>query len=60
MSGNVWEWCWDDIDGANRRVRGGSWSFNACFAEVSLRDYLYYPDYRNFDYGFRVVLGSVP
>ena len=25
MSGNVYEWCWDDLSGANRRIRGGSW-----------------------------------
>ena len=24
MSGNVWEWCWD-LNGSQRRLRGGSW-----------------------------------
>jgi formylglycine-generating enzyme required for sulfatase activity len=59
MSGNVWEWCWDDIDGAFRRYRGGSWFNLAYYAEVSNRDF-HYPDYRNDYFGFRVVLGSVP
>ena len=24
MSGNVWEWCWD-LNGTDRRIRGGGW-----------------------------------
>jgi formylglycine-generating enzyme required for sulfatase activity len=27
MTGNVWEWCWD-LNGAVRRMRGGSWLDN--------------------------------
>ena len=36
MSGNVWEWCWDQ-NGSNRRIRGGSWSLNADCCTVSRR-----------------------
>lgn len=67
MSGNVWEWCWDwygsissgtldagPASGSYRRQRGGSWGFNASFAQVAYRDYGN-PYYRGDFYGFRVV-----
>jgi formylglycine-generating enzyme required for sulfatase activity len=60
MSGNVWEWCWDDIDGELRRHRGGGWSYFAYNAEVSNRGFSN-PVHRDYDFsGFRVVLSSVP
>jgi formylglycine-generating enzyme required for sulfatase activity len=37
MSGNVWEWCWDLLDGSNRILRGGSWDFVAAHCAVSRR-----------------------
>ena len=66
MSGNVWEWCWDrygsissetpdtgSVSGSSRCLRGGSWYFNASFAQVADRHYLN-PSSRS-GYGFRVV-----
>jgi len=70
MSGNVFEWCWDwtggfpsgavtDYRGATtgsiRALYGGCWSADAIYCKV---DYLYgncTPDYRNGNFGFRVV-----
>jgi formylglycine-generating enzyme required for sulfatase activity len=56
MSGNVWEWCWDDV-GMNRRFRGGSWLSNALNAVVSFRAD-YNPVYRYSLNGFRVAFSS--
>jgi formylglycine-generating enzyme required for sulfatase activity len=36
MTGNVWEWCWD-LNGANRRIRGGSWDDDADYCPVAFR-----------------------
>jgi len=61
LSGNVWEWCFDQwgSTGTYRVMRGGSWSAYAYYARVSYR-YLYGPSGSNFDIGFRVVRSSVP
>lgn len=58
MSGNVWEWCWDQ-DGSDRRVRGGSWDSDAGGCAVSVRDDVN-PGFR-FNYGadgFRIARSS--
>lgn len=53
MSGNVWEWCWDDAGGL-RRIRGGSWSDGTAGAALSFRSAAA-PATRSNTIGFRVV-----
>jgi sulfatase modifying factor 1 len=57
MSGNVWEWCWDQ-SGSGRHIRGGSWHLSAGAATVSSRSELVDPDYRWRDVGFRLARSS--
>ena len=60
MSGNAWEWCFDDNSpGTNRVIRGGSWSYPAWICAVGYRDN-YFPNLSNNDFGFRLALSSVP
>ena len=71
MHGNVWQWCQDaykedyekvnttdpvnDVHGASRVLRGGSWFFNPEYCRSALR-IRYVPDDRNDIIGFRVAL----
>jgi eukaryotic-like serine/threonine-protein kinase len=72
MHGNVWEWCLDTwhnyagapIDGSawksqnendNPVLRGGSWYFNPRNCRSAYR-FNSFPDYQNYNYGFRVCL----
>ena len=57
MSGNVWEWCWDQ-NSSDRRVRGGSWDLNALYCPVSFRFNHALPDYRSNSFGFRIARSS--
>jgi len=61
MSGNVWEWCFDQwgATGTYRVMRGGSWIINADFARVSNRINTG-PSISYYYFGFRVVRSSVP
>jgi formylglycine-generating enzyme required for sulfatase activity/predicted Ser/Thr protein kinase len=72
MMGNIWEWCGDRYHdeyykntpnadpkgadkGVNRVLRGGSWGGDAGYCRLSYRDFSN-PDYRYFNFGFRLVL----
>ncbi|MCP4428766.1 MAG: SUMF1/EgtB/PvdO family nonheme iron enzyme, partial [Chloroflexi bacterium] len=69
LSGNVWEWQRnkyenpgdEQIDDSNARrvLRGGSWDNDRSSARAAYRSY-YFPDYRFYDLGFRVVVVRRP
>lgn len=58
MSGNVWEWCWDQ-DGSRRRLRGGSWSSDASRCALSSRSN-YGPAYMDYGLGLRLARTPSP
>lgn len=54
MSGNVWEWCQDEVVPGFRAARGGSWYTDLRYARISSRN-RDRPDFSFSDLGFRVV-----
>ncbi|PWB73128.1 MAG: hypothetical protein C3F07_10390, partial [Anaerolineales bacterium] len=65
LSGNVLEWCLNEyekpemigLSSAKYRVlRGGSWNFDQGLARASSRYYRLDPNFRNYDFGFRLVV----
>jgi formylglycine-generating enzyme required for sulfatase activity len=56
MTGNVYEWCWDQVD-SSRRIRGASWVSWANYCTVSIRADLD-PDHQIYHYGFRIARSS--
>ena len=61
MSGNVFEWCFDDFDGsgAARVIRGGSGFNYAGYCAVGNR-YIEVPTSCPSNLGFRLALSAVP
>jgi formylglycine-generating enzyme required for sulfatase activity len=57
MSGNMWEWCWN-LNDSYRRLRGGSWYYNADFAAAASRVSSFYPNDRYDGFGFRLASNS--
>ena len=54
LSGNVFEWCFDELPGVvGRRVRGGSWTVNDESCQINIRGYSN-PTRKELGFGFRV------
>lgn len=54
MSGNVFEWCFDDVAGVvGRRIRGGGWTVNADSCQISNRGYPS-PSRKEVGFGLRI------
>ena len=52
MSGNVWEWCWDENENSWRSLRGGSWDYMAEQCTVATPG-IGTPNHRGTNIGFR-------
>jgi len=60
MSGNVFEWCWDEVVGLYQRViRGGSYDNDANFCRIGETG-RYDPGTQSYYVGFRTVLPAKP
>lgn len=54
MSGNVFEWCFDELPGVvGRRVRGGGWVVNDESCQIAIRGYSD-PTRKELGFGFRI------
>lgn len=54
MTGNVFEWCFDNRNVDYKQVRGGYWGSPASACGVTYRSNIGFPTYTYFDVGFRV------
>jgi formylglycine-generating enzyme required for sulfatase activity len=62
MSGNVWEWCWDEAVlswDSFRYFRGGGYGNDPSYCTVSFRNN-YSPDFRSNSIGFRLARTAMP
>jgi formylglycine-generating enzyme required for sulfatase activity len=60
MSGNVFEWCWDEVPGVvGRRIRGGGFFVNSDSCQISLRGHPS-PNNRDGYNGFRLARSVAP
>lgn len=59
MSGNVWEWCWDE-DNGRRRLRGGSWGHDGTAGCALSARHAYFPSNSFDDYGLRLARSPEP
>jgi hypothetical protein len=53
MSGNVWEWCWEQL-GPWRAIRGGAWGSPVGDCPVRNSGYIHVPETRAGGFGLRV------
>jgi formylglycine-generating enzyme required for sulfatase activity len=63
MSGNIFEWCWDEFDyygGSVRRLRGGSWGSEPLYCSLAYRGSwnIHNPVNRDYAHGFRLARNS--
>jgi len=60
MSGNVFEWCFDETSRTGRRIRGGSWYTGSVQGEVRVRQFGMDAQSSSSDVGFRPARNSAP